>query len=60
MMLKASNFQKEIQKRFEKLIINSPFKSHLNYYSSGALFKKKFKEFKFTNFKKTLNAVFKV
>jgi hypothetical protein len=55
-----SYFYKKTQKRFEKLIINTPNKSHLNYYSSGALFKKKFKEFKFTNFKKALNIVFKV
>jgi nucleoside-diphosphate-sugar epimerase len=53
-----SYFPKNIQKKLNKLIINCPHRSHLNYYSNGRLLKKNFKEFKFTNFKKALNMSF--
>jgi nucleoside-diphosphate-sugar epimerase len=51
-------FHKKIQKKFHKLILNNFNKKHLDYYSSGKLLKKKFKKFKFANFKKTLNLSF--
>jgi nucleoside-diphosphate-sugar epimerase len=56
-----SYFSKKHQNKLEKLIINyaDKNKNYLNYYSSGTLLKKKFKEFKFTNFKKSLRNTFK-
>jgi nucleoside-diphosphate-sugar epimerase len=53
-----SYFPKNIKKKLDKLIINYPHRKHLNYYSSGGLLKRKFKEFKFTNFKIALNKSF--
>lgn len=50
---------KSIQKKLNKLIVNVTSEKHLDYYSSGNLFKKYFKKFKFTNFKITLNQTFK-
>lgn len=52
-------FIKKIQKKLNKLIINVPLKKHLDYYSSGYLFKLHFKKFKFTDFKMALNETFK-
>jgi len=52
-------FIKKIQKKLNKLIVNVPLKKHLDYYSSGYLFKLHFKKFKFTNFKVALNETFK-
>jgi nucleoside-diphosphate-sugar epimerase len=54
-----SYFSKSIQKKFDKLIINVPSKKHLNYYSSGDLFKLYFKKFKFTKFNLALSQTFK-
>ena len=51
-------FQKKFQKKFHKLVLINYNKKHLDYYSSGKLFKQKFKKFKFTNFKKSLNLSF--
>jgi nucleoside-diphosphate-sugar epimerase len=51
-------FSKNIQSKLKKLIINYDDKKHLDYYSSGYLLNKNFKEFKFTNFKKALNLTF--
>jgi len=51
-------FSKNIQSKLKKLIINCDDKKHLDYYSSGYLLNKNFKEFKFTNFKKALNLTF--
>lgn len=53
-----SYFSKNIQSKLKKLIINFDDKKHLDYYSSGYLLNKNFKEFKFTNFKKALNLTF--
>jgi len=54
-----SYFSKNIQKKFDKLIINVPSKKNLDYYSSGHLFKLYFKKFKFTKFNLALNHTFK-
>lgn len=54
-----SYFSKNIKKKFDKLIINVPSKQHLNYYSSGDLFKLYFKKFKFTKFRLALSQIFK-
>jgi nucleoside-diphosphate-sugar epimerase len=51
-------FQKKIQKKFQKLLLIDYNKKHLDYYSSGELLKEKFKEFKFSKFKKSLNFSF--
>jgi nucleoside-diphosphate-sugar epimerase len=51
-------FSKKIQKKFNSLIINNDKKKHLDYYSSGVFFKKKFKKFKFTKFSKSLHLTF--
>lgn len=53
-----SYFSKNIQNKLKKLIINHNDKKHLDYYSSGYLLSKNFKEFKFTNFKRALNLTF--
>ena len=53
-----SYFSKNIQNKLKKLIINHNDKKHLDYYSSGYLLNKNFKEFKFTNFKRALNLTF--
>ena len=50
-----SYFNKNIQKKLNKLVINCSHKKHLNYYSSGHLFRKNFKKFKFTEFLKAIN-----
>jgi nucleoside-diphosphate-sugar epimerase len=50
-----SYFNKIIQKKLNKLVINCSNKKHLNYYSSGHLFRKNFKKFKFTEFLKAIN-----
>lgn len=52
-------FPKNIQNKIHKLVINCPYKKHLDYYSSGRLLKKNFKTFQFTNFKKALNETFR-
>ena len=52
-------FHKKIQKKLHKLVLNNFNKKHLDYYSSGKLLKKKFKKFKFANFKKSLNLSFR-
>ena len=54
-----SYFSKKIQKKFEKLIIKVTSKKHLDYYSSGDLFRLYFKKFKFTKFKLALSQTFK-
>jgi hypothetical protein len=53
-----SYFSKNIQNKLKKLIINCNDKKHLDYYSSGYLLNKNFKEFKFTSFRKALNLTF--
>jgi len=53
-----SYFNKNIQNKFNKLVINCSNKKHLDYYSSGHLFRKNFKKFKFTKFSKAINLTF--
>jgi hypothetical protein len=53
-----SYFNKNIKNKLKKLIINDNHKKHLDYYISGYLLRKNFKEFKFTNFKRALNLTF--
>jgi dTDP-D-glucose 4,6-dehydratase len=53
-----SYFNKNIQNKFNKLVINCSNKKHLDYYSSGHLFKKNFKKFRFTKFSKAINLTF--
>lgn len=54
-----SYFPTKIQSKLKKIIINNPKKQHLNYYSSNRKFKKIFKNFKFTGFKRGLYLSFK-
>ena len=53
------HFSKNIQNKIHRLVINRPYKKHLDFYSSGRLLKKNFKTFQFTNFKKALNETFR-
>lgn len=53
-------FPKKIQQILRKLVLINYNKMHLDYYSSGKLLRSKFKKFKFTNFKKSLNLTFKL
>lgn len=53
-----SYFKKIIQNKLHKLVLNCSDKKQLNYYSSGRLFRKNFKKFKFTEFSKALNFTF--
>jgi len=52
-------FQKKVQKKINKLLLVDYNKKHLDYYSSGRLLRKKFRKFKFTNFKKSLKLSFR-
>jgi hypothetical protein len=52
-------FSKNIQNKIHKLVINRPYKKHLDYYSSSSLLKKNFKTFQFTNFRKSLYETFR-
>jgi nucleoside-diphosphate-sugar epimerase len=54
-----SYFSKKIRNKIHSLVINNPYKKHLDYYSSGQLLRKNFKKFQFTNFKKALNETFR-
>ncbi len=54
-----SYFPTKIQSKLKKIIINNPKKKHLNYYSSNHKLKKIFKNFKFTDFKRSLYLSFK-
>lgn len=53
-------FPKKIQQILRKLVLINYNKMHLDYYSSGKLLRSKFKKFKFTNFKKSLNLTFQL
>lgn len=53
-----SYFPKKIQNKFDKLVVISNKKKHLDYYSSGKVLRKNFINFKFTSFKKALSFTF--
>lgn len=53
-----SYFNKNIQNKLNELVINCSNKKHIDYYSSGHLFRKNFKKFKFSKFSKVINSIF--
>ena len=53
-------FSKKIQNKFTKLVVNSSSSKHIDYYSSGYLLKKNYKNFKFTGFRLALKKTFSI